>query len=204
MNKKPNVAVNQIYGQLIVTAKIPTKGKYSQWSCKCTCGEEIITTGDKLTRGRKLSCGCRRKLTGNKHGLWSGYREISQTFYKRIQAGAKRREIEMEVSIEELWNLFLRQNRRCALSGILLKFALSTKDECTASLDRIDSTKNYTKDNVQWVHKDINNSKWDFEEQYFQDLCKSVADYTDHNKSHWFLDYEKSDYFLNINSLNRD
>ena len=45
----------------------------------------------------------------------------------------------------------------------------------TASLDRIDSTKGYSKDNIQWVHKDINCMKMDFSQQYFIDLCVKVA-----------------------------
>ena len=46
----------------------------------------------------------------------------------------------------------------------------------TASLDRIDSSKGYVKGNVQWVHKDINKMKTDFEQSIFIKLCKSVAD----------------------------
>ena len=45
----------------------------------------------------------------------------------------------------------------------------------TASLDRIDSNKGYTKDNVQFVHKDINWMKQDFEQNKFIEYCKKVA-----------------------------
>ena len=47
----------------------------------------------------------------------------------------------------------------------------------TASLDRIDNTKGYTQDNVQWVHKDINRIKSDLSQEYFLTLCKTVVDW---------------------------
>lgn len=47
--------------------------------------------------------------------------------------------------------------------------------ESTASLDRIDSSKPYVKDNVQWVHKVVNNMKWDFDQNEFIEWCKIIA-----------------------------
>lgn len=45
----------------------------------------------------------------------------------------------------------------------------------TASLDRIDSNIGYIKDNVQWVHKHVNQMKWNFDEDYFIDLCRKIV-----------------------------
>ena len=65
----------------------------------------------------------------------------------------------------------LKQNKKCALSGIDLIFeANHGKIEGNISLDRIDSQKGYTINNVQWVHKDINFMKQDFAENYFLDM----------------------------------
>jgi hypothetical protein len=50
-------------------------------------------------------------------------------------------------------------------------------DDVTASLDRIDSFKPYTDDNIQWVHKHINAMKLNHSEEYFIELCKIVANY---------------------------
>ncbi len=46
----------------------------------------------------------------------------------------------------------------------------------TASLDRIDSTKGYTLDNIQWIHKDLNKMKMNFANDYFIKTCKLVAE----------------------------
>jgi len=57
----------------------------------------------------------------------------------------------------------------CALSGVKL-------DENTWSPDRIDSKKGYTKENLQFVHKDINLMKNKFPEDYFIEMCKKGAE----------------------------
>ena len=50
----------------------------------------------------------------------------------------------------------------------------------TASLDRIDSSRGYVIDNIQWVHKDINWLKNDWSQKEFIELCSRVAN---HNHS---------------------
>ena len=37
------------------------------WLCKCDCGEEIVTTTQKLRTGRKTSCGC---VSGRRNVRW--------------------------------------------------------------------------------------------------------------------------------------
>jgi hypothetical protein len=49
--------------------------------------------------------------------------------------------------------------------------------ETTASLDRINSKKGYTKDNVQWVHKWINFMKQDLDEEEFITFCEAIVNY---------------------------
>jgi hypothetical protein len=80
-------------------------------------------------------------------------------------------------------NLFLEQDQKCALSGILLEPWISNNKKqgrrMSASLDRIDSSKGYIVGNVQWVHKDINRLKWDLSQEKFIELCKLVAEYNE-------------------------
>ena len=44
------------------------------------------------------------------------------------------------------------------------------------TIDRIDSSKGYTVDNVQWVHKDINLMKNHFSESQLIDFCQRILD----------------------------
>ena len=71
------------------------------------------------------------------------------------------------------------------MSGIeiTIEKSLNRKKGCsnlTASLDRIDSSLGYVKNNVQWVHKDINKMKQELNENYFKNLCKIIAKKWEH------------------------
>jgi len=90
-----------------------------------------------------------------------------------------------------LWSLFLKQNKKCALSGldIILNPQWSnqnngrkTKVVQTASIDRKDSKKNYTTDNIQWVHKDINKMKGMLSDKEFINFCKTVSNFSSTGK----------------------
>lgn len=46
----------------------------------------------------------------------------------------------------------------------------------------IDSTKVYTIDNVQWVHKNINIMKWDISQEEFINWCGLIYNYSFNKK----------------------
>ncbi len=72
---------------------------------------------------------------------------------------------------------YLKQDKKCALSGLLLNFpSIVGRNDGTASLDRIDSKKGYTIENCQWLHKDVNNLKWDFTQKEIIYYCKLITE----------------------------
>lgn len=85
------------------------------------------------------------------------------------------RGLEFEVTIDYLWDLYKCQGGKCSLTGDEIQ--LSNGKSQSASLDRIDSSRGYVVGNVQWVHKDINLMKMDFNQEHFIELCKRVAYY---------------------------
>lgn len=105
--------------------------------------------------------------------------DIHQSYLYLLKDRANRKNLEFNLDGNYLWKLFLKQNRRCALSGIEIGFpkawGAKSKTNITASLDRIDSTKGYITGNVQWVHKIINTMKMDMSDKEFILLCKKVA-----------------------------
>jgi hypothetical protein len=111
--------------------------------------------------------------------FWRGYQEVPKTFLCMIKANAKERDIGLSITIEDIWDLYIKQDRKCALSGIPISFAKTQTAEGkklqTASLDRIDSNKDYTIDNIQLVHKSINRIKMAVPQDEFIMLCKAVA-----------------------------
>jgi len=137
------------------------------WKCKCECGKYKICKGTSLNKKKIQSCGCLRKTRS--------YEEIPCHVFSNIIMHAKHRKIICEVSPKETWEIFLKQNRKCAISGVELKFGNKYKGiETTASLDRIDSSRGYTLDNVQWVHKRINSMKSDDKQDDFLNWIKII------------------------------
>jgi len=110
-----------------------------------------------------------------KRPKWKGHEDISMTFWNNVIRGAKSREIIFKLTIEKAWKLYIKQKRRCALSGRNIGFEYSKSN--TASLDRIDSTKGYTINNIQWVHRDLNFSKQSLSNEEFINLCREVVTY---------------------------
>jgi hypothetical protein len=178
--------LGQRFGLLIVIKEEPpTPRGHSSWLCQCDCGNQVVRTSTSMKRSQFSSCGCWHR-EGIDNPLFRGVGEISGSWFWNIiyrsASGRKSRkgiEKKLEIDTEFIWNLFIEQNRKCVLSGIELTFPKSNKKEdlkkSTASLDRIDSSKGYTKDNVQWVHKDINKMKNIFSQEYFIEFCKKVA-----------------------------
>ena len=147
---------------------------YSTW--RCECGKEIVTLDINVVKGRKKSCGCKHWRTGEHSAHWKGCGKMSGAYWSGIKCGAYAREIPFRLTKEEAWETFLKQSGKCVMTGIDLTFdTLVNTSDGTASLDRIDSSKGYTKDNVQWVHKDINYIKRDLSDSEFITLCKKVA-----------------------------
>jgi hypothetical protein len=103
---------------------------------------------------------------------------FSGRYWKGVINGAKQRNIDFCITKEFAYNLFLKQSGRCAISGVEIFLLWDSYEDIggrTASLDRINSLGHYTEDNVQWVHKDINNMKQSYSQKYFIDWCKIVA-----------------------------
>ena len=149
------------------------------WVCQCDCGNITRVMSRDIVSHNTSSCGCQQHFVGNKSKRWKGYGEIGKHTFDKIKISAQRRNIEFNITIEEIWGLFLKQNRKCILSGRILHFGTTLNNNTTASLDRIDNTKGYCLDNVQWVHKDINRMKWIFGNKQFLDLCREVVNHND-------------------------
>lgn len=101
---------------------------------------------------------------------------FSLSYYNKIVRRAKFIKVDIDVSPDYLYELYLKQNKKCNLSGLDISFKTKWSDpNQTASLDRIDSSKGYIENNVQWVHKDINFMKHTLSQEEFIKLCKAVA-----------------------------
>jgi hypothetical protein len=189
--------VNQKFGKLTVVEKTAVrKGKgHVVWRCICDCGNQnyFIITDHLMRKSAPVrSCGCQSKSreysfavseklakrsgVGANNANWRGCGEIPLGAYtslvKRVSENPRQSRT-IDITIEYLNELFLKQEKRCALSGEPLRFV--PRYAANASLDRIDSSLGYISGNVQWVHKDINIMKNVLSQKMFILICNKVS-----------------------------
>lgn len=182
---KKKIEIGNKFGKLLAVEEVEKrKSGGIRYKCLCDCGNTHEAFATHLRRGLITHCGC-APHRGSKHHQWTGVGEISSGFWYdhivRSANGSKlnnreRKPKDLTISISEAWDIFLKQSKKCALSGIELTFPVTYKDKSwTASLDRIDSSKGYILGNVQWVHKDINIMKNKFNQEHFINMCKLIS-----------------------------
>jgi hypothetical protein len=184
--KNENIPIiGKKYFNLKVLRRKGSRKNQKNWECICDCGKICERLNNELVGSNYLklrkSCGCFLNREGIDSPIFKGYKELPHRVFSKIKGEAAKRNIDFNITIEEMWNLFLKQNRKCALTGVKIYFPKSSKDENignrTASLDRIDSGKGYTIDNVQWVHKDVNIMKRDIKQDRFIEICDTISKY---------------------------
>ncbi len=149
---------NKEFGKLTVVKLGPkTKQGATRWECLCSCGKTKLINATSLKSKLSKSCGqCQRNN-------FTGFKDISGAFIRHVQKHATDRGLKFEISAEDVWNQLVKQNFKCAISGVDVTF-IKNQDKGklqTASIDRIDSKQPYTKDNIQIVHKRLNKVKWE-------------------------------------------
>jgi hypothetical protein len=170
------------FGKLLPIEKISVR----EYLCVCDCGISKVCKKDRLLDGRNTSCGCSMNKSGDKNGAWTGYKEISGNQWCSLKMGAKNRNLDFEITIEEAWDLYVMQNKKCAITGLDIKMAKFGRNKRVikledfngpylASLDRIDSSKGYVTGNVQWIVREINRMKLDIEEDLLFKLCELIT-----------------------------
>jgi hypothetical protein len=155
------------------------------WRFLCDCGVEVVRSPFSIRQAKFPSCpDC---IAGSFSWHWKGAGDISADLFHGIRMSAKARNLSFELTITEMWSLFLAQGGKCALSGWGIEFSPrggTQKRKRTASLDRIDSARGYICENVQWVHRDINKMKSNKAESELFALCRDIADHTRQDSQH--------------------
>ncbi len=176
--------IGKQFGKLTVIAyNGKDAGCRSIWKCICECGKERNVRNDTFrhyrSRGLGLSCGCH--VTGKSSRHYKGYELVSGEYVNSLRQGAKDRNMVFEVTAKQIWELYIKQDRKCYLTGLEIYFKDSKIDKSkqTASVDRIDSSKGYVLDNIQLVHKDLNMMKQNFSQEQFLKYCRLVVSNAD-------------------------
>lgn len=145
------------------------KHRVLHYNCTCLlCNNKFIIESGMI--GIQKSCGCYQ------YNKAENTRYVTGKYFSVIRQGAERRKHEFNIERGYLDDLFEKQNKKCALTGLDLNFEVDkNRSGQIASLDRIDSSIGYVPENVQWVHKDINLMKGGLQEDYFVCVCRIVS-----------------------------
>jgi hypothetical protein len=147
--------------------------------CCLSCHQSHLTTGRPATPEARERI---RLYSNNKLDEYSKFRK----FFSLIKKRAKDRNFEFNLTLESLKELWDKQNGKCVYSGLDMDIPENSKWETIgdnknpiqASVDRIDSSKGYTTDNIQFICMIANLAKSNFDEESFLQYCRAVADHS--------------------------
>jgi hypothetical protein len=140
----------------------------------CECGNTKLVSAYTISKG--ISTGCKdcqnASYVGKKNPFWKGGEIIGSGLFSRIKRQARKRNIPFSITIKDIEMLYEKQKGKCALTNLPINFS-----DNSASLDRIDSKHGYIKENIQWVHKDVNLMKNAFTQEYFIQMCSLIHEH---------------------------
>jgi hypothetical protein len=159
----------------------PTKGTKECNKCKNIFDISNFYADKSNSTG--LQTYCKNCGTQNTKKCTSTLDGFIKKLYKDILHNIKKRAkiIKCEITIQDIKDLYDKQKGLCALTGkklstdtYMVKENQHIINKFNISVDRIDSNKDYTKDNIQLVGAIINRIKSDLSNDQFIDLCNMV------------------------------
>ena len=157
------------------------KRKYCSRQCRIDhvrlCPEVVVHDGLKKWWNDEKNLQHLEKMAEEKRQTTMGWK----LFLKRARNSKKN----LEVEIDDLKSIWIKQNGKCPYTGweLILPNHKSRKTPQTASMDRIDSSKGYTKDNILFVCVMANLAKNDFEEDCMREFCEAIYENCKKTKS---------------------
>ena len=152
-------------------------GRYAK-DCP-TCGEQQTylrkNYAEASLREGKECKKCSNRKTENSSRGW--HKGIRISWFNKFKTSAKLRALDWEITLDDIADLYEEQEGQCALTGWDIVFP-----ECghaqltTVSIDRIDSSFGYLKENIQLVDKRVNMMKQSYSQEEFILVCMAVAD----------------------------
>jgi hypothetical protein len=152
------------------------KRKYCSRQCRIDhvrlCPEVVVHDGlKKWWNDEKNFEHCRKINEAQSHE-----RRRTTMGWKEFLRRARNSKKKLELEIDDLKTIWEKQEGRCPYTGweLILPTCQTRKTPQTASMDRIDSSKGYTKDNIQFVCVMANYAKNNFEEDCMREFCEAI------------------------------
>jgi hypothetical protein len=166
--------LGQKYGKWLVIGEKLQIDREAKVLCRCLeCNKtEKYVSAYQLVTGVSKRCSvCGYSLKEENNPAWKGCGKVPGEKLSKIIRGAKSRNINFNLTIEYISELYNKQNGFCYYTNLPISF----KDK-TASLERVDSNIGYEESNVVWVHKNVNIMKRDLSYEEFYNVCKLVVE----------------------------
>lgn len=154
----------------------------------CHCCKEAkpieefdISTNNIIRRGRDNRCKkCKNQQARERKNHYSEDQKLYKLLQERFYAArdrAKKKNLQFDLTLKFLLELWDKQNGLCAISGIPMTCTFNQGRIFTnVSIDKIDPKGGYTQDNVQLVCQAINQLKSDWTMETVLYICKQVID----------------------------
>ncbi len=171
-----------VFGRLTVMERIPAKcGKRNThfYTCMCACGKSTTVQRSHLVSGATRSCGCLQKEMNRLGGLPrdnAGFNAI----LRQIKKSARNRGYSLELSEDMIFILVTSDCYYCGLSPN--RQVAETQHMYEPSklkwngIDRVDSLRDYTLDNVVACCTQCNYAKRNYSSESFIEMCRRVAE----------------------------
>jgi len=159
-------------------------------------GKSLTKTGKKeyCFLVKCLKCGSSRKINRRQHAINLSSKpckrcsnknnnpigvvgSIRLSFFNKYKINAEMRSKDWSITAQDANLVLENQNHKCALTGVDIS-ANGPLESMTASLDRIDNSIGYTKNNIQWVHKRINMMRGTLSIDEFKEMCRLVSSFS--------------------------
>lgn len=155
-----------------------------QYFVKCECGFESSVVAYALYNGTSTQCKeCQYKTMNAHRAKYPNVGPVHGSYLNSLTRHARTRNLKVNITVGDLAAQWQRQESKCALTGWVLTLKeRQHQPVATASVDRIDSSRGYSVDNIQWVHKWVNRAKMDLTEERFFEICRAVAEHKEETK----------------------
>lgn len=165
--KPPLNLIGQRFGKLLAIERGKNIGKCSTWKCKCDCGNEKIAFTVRLRNGQCTSCGCllkeQMKTRFKTHGKSS---TVEYKLFKDARKRAKEFHREFDLDLSDI-----TIPKQCPILHIpIVASHHGPPTNNSPSLDRIDSSKGYIKENVKVISMRANRLKQDSSIEELQNI----------------------------------
>jgi len=176
-NNKPELRSGDKFNRLTILSYSHSDKRWRKWyNVKCECGSEKVVMGSAMISGNTKSCGCLSREVRASKRISKNHSEITAIIlgYKRH---AERRGFKWELTRSDVEELVKKNCFYCdSKPNNVKKTKNSIRNGLVYSgIDRIDNSKNYTRENSVPCCKICNYAKSDMDLKEFQDWAIRIG-----------------------------